>query len=187
MKKTLILLVILTVCSFFAYSQRKIELQPHKPVSMQVRLLDEAKADDNFVMNLPLTLTLVDNNVLFVMVGNDTALSYGQTVWMFSQEMSLTELLKNDLNVKVPKTFEKQYPTLNPVLVKQRNMRMFRNFDDGYDVVKKNAKPIFLEIVTLPSNNQMRFSLQFYVAKPNNLSNLLGTKCKPVDIEIEIK
>jgi hypothetical protein len=168
-------------------AQKKIELSLHKPYSTEIRLCDQNKKGDNFLLNLPITFSMIDKNVLLIMIGNDTELDNRQSVWMFSEEMNFARLQRKDRNVRASTTFKKKNPSCNPVLLYHKNMTLQRDFDDGYEIVKKNAKPIFLEIINRSSNQSLRFSLQFYVSKPYNCPYFFVAKCQPVEFELIIK
>jgi len=188
MKKGIILAGVLFGCCLWTMAQQKIELQAHKPYHTEVRLCDYHKTYNDFLLNLPLTFSITGNNILIIMVGNDTILNYEQSVWMFSEEISFADFAKKNRNVKALKPFEKQNKTLSPILLSYKYLKLHRPFDDGYEVVKKNAKPIFFEIVNPQPNKPLTLSLQFYVAKPsNNPAYLFIAKCKPVEIEIVIR
>jgi len=188
MKKKIIFIGILLGCCMWATAQKKITLQAHKPYSTEVRLCDQDKTDDNFLLNLPLTFSITDNNILIVMVGNDIALDYEQSVWMFSEKMSLADLMKKNCHVSATGIFKNKNTICDMVLLSSGTMTLYRTFDDGYEVIKKNAKPIFFKIPNPISNKPLTFSLQFYVAKPNpKFPYNFIAKCKPVEFELIIK
>jgi hypothetical protein len=169
-------------------AQKKIELQAGKPYHTEVRLCDYYKSSNDFLLNLPLTFSITGKNILIIMVGNDTLLNYDQSVWLFSEEIRLADFVKKNRNVKAIKPIEKRNQTLHTVLLSYKNLKLYRPFDDGYEIVKKNTKPIFFEIINPVPNKPLTFSLQFYVAKPStNSTYLLIAKCKPVEIELVVK
>jgi len=169
-------------------AQKKIELQPNKPQSMEVRLCDYYKTEGDFLLNLPLTFSIINKNILVIMVGNDTVLDYERSVWVFSEEVDLADLMKANRNVSAEKVFKKQSAMFNTVLLPCDKMTLYRAFDNGYEVITKNAKPLFFEIQNLSPNQPIRFSLQFYVAKPNaSFPYLFIATCKPIEFELIIK
>jgi hypothetical protein len=76
---------------------------------------------------------------------------------------------------------------LNAVLMPYSKITLYRAFDDGYEVVKKNAKPFFFQIPNLSSGETLKFSLQFYVAKQAAVPYFFLAKCKPIEFELIIK
>ena len=169
-------------------AQKKIELSLHKPYHTEVRLCDYNKTDDDFLLNLPIAFQITSSDMLIIMVGNDDVLDDKQCVWMFSEEMNFADLMKKNRNVNATKTFKSKNTTCNPVLVYHQNITLHRTFDDGYEIVKKNAKPILFEISNLSSNKSLKFSLQFYVTQPDgNYPYVFFAKCKPIEIELIIK
>jgi len=188
MKKKILLIAVLSWSCLLVSAQQKIELYPHKPHRVEVLLRDNFKTEDNFLMNLPLTLSLTDKNILMVMIGNDTILDYKYSVWFFSEEFDFAELLKKDRNVSGSRMFKSQNRVLNKALLYHDKMRLYRPFDDGYEFVKKNAKPVLFEILNLPADKSLKISLQFYVAKPEKqCPYYFIAKCNPVEFEIIIK
>jgi hypothetical protein len=121
------------------------------------------------------------------MVGDDSTLGYERSVWFFSKDTDVAELMKRNRNVNVSKSFKNQNRVLSKI-VSTGKMRLYRNLEDGYEMVKKNAKPLFLEINNLSSNESLSFSLQFYVAQPDgNFPYVFIAKCKPIEIELILK
>jgi len=190
MMKKFILIVLLIWSYTEVAAQYSIEIAPHKPKKIDARLIDGSKTTDNYLMNLPLTFSITDKNVLIIMMGDDASLNYERSVWLFSKEIGLAELQKKDRNVGASKPFKNQNKTLNRFLSYHDKIRLFRPFEDGYEVVKKNAKPVFLEI-TNPSSTSSEtflFALQFYVTQPDaNYPASFIAKCKPIQIELTIK
>jgi hypothetical protein len=187
MKKGFLLIGLLLWSSLWLTAQKKIELQPHKPQSIEVRLCDYHKTEGDFLLNLPLTFSINNKNILIIMVGNDTVLDYEHSVWCFSEEMDFVELMKNNRNVSAAKLFKKQNAVLSTVLMPYSKMTLHRTFDDGYEIVKKNVKPFFFEIHNLSSGEPLKFSLQFYVTKPAAVPYFFIAKCKPIEFELIIK
>jgi len=187
MKKKIILIGVLLGCCFWTTAQNKIELRQHEPYSMKVRLYDDSKTQNDFLLSLPLTFNLAEKNILIMMVGDDTPLSNGRSVWFFSDEMDFTELVKKDKNVGATKAFKNQNKVLNEVLY-HKKMMLHRPFDDDYEIVKKNVKPVFFEILDPAPDKPLTFSLQFYVSKPDaNFPYFFIAKCDPINIELIIK
>jgi hypothetical protein len=187
MIKKNILFSILSWGCFCAYAQLKIEVAQNKPHKVEARLCNYFKAKDNYLMNLPLTFSITDKKVLIIMVGNDLTLDYDRCVWFFSKDTNLAELLKKNRNVNASKAFKNQNRVLNKFLSKGK-MTLYRSLEDGYEVVKKNTKPVFFDISALPANQPLVFSLQFYVSQPDsNFPYVFLAKCKPIEIELTVK
>ena len=188
MKRGILLIGLLLWGSLWLTAQKKIELQAHKSQRVEVRLGDYNKTENDFLLNLPLTFSIINKNILVIMVGNDTVLDYEHSVWFFSEEMDFVdELMKGNRNVSAEKLFKKQNTVLSTVLMPYSKMTLYRTFDDGYEIVKKNAKPIFLQIPNLSSGETLKFSLQFYVAKQAAVPYFFLAKCKPIEFELIIK
>ena len=165
-------------------AQNKIVLHSPKQQHTETHLYDE---DDNFLLTLPLTFSITDKNVLIMMVGNDIRLPGEQAVWMFSEDIHLADLLKNDHNVSVTKSFKNRNTELHTVLLPHNRITLHRSFDDGYEIVKENAKPVFFDIND-SSSNPLTFYLQFYVAKSDSkYPYVFIAKCKPIEVELNIK
>jgi len=188
MIKNFLLAGLLFCCYLCGNAQYTVEVSSHKPQKVEVSLRDYAKSTDNYLMNLPLTFNITDKNILMIMIGDDTSLDYDRKVWIFSKDMELTELMKKDKNVNASKLFKNQNKVLNKFLSYHEKIRLFRPFEDGYEIIKKNAKPIFLEILNPSANQTLIFSMQFYITQPDpNYPNFFIAKCKPIEIEITIK
>ena len=164
-------------------AQKKIVLQSPKMQYTEVHLYDD---ENSFLLTLPLTFSMSNKNILMMMVGHDTELGGNQAVWLFSEIFSLDNMLKKDNNVSATKSFKSKNPELNPVLLPTRKVSLFRVFDDGYEIIKKNAKPVFFEISA--GAQPVTFYLQFYVSKPDNkYPYVFFAKCKPIEIELNVK
>ena len=188
MKKRVLISGLLLCCTLWATAQVKIVLERHKPYATELSLRDADKTEDNFLLKLPVTFNITTKNVLMIMVGGDLPLDYQQTVWMFSKELSYSDLITIDKNVSATKNFKKQNPVLKKVLPNHAKMALYRTFDNGYEIVQKNAKPLLIEIQNPLPGEVLQFSLQFYVAKPEKkLPHSLFARCKPVEVELRIK
>jgi hypothetical protein len=159
-------------------------LRAPKQFHTQTYLYDDS---NNFLLTLPLTFSITDKNILVMMVGNDTALLHEQSVWFFSQEIPFADLMKKDHNISASKSFLQKNTELSAVLLPHRKVSLFRPMDNGYEVVKKNAKPILFEI-TETTSQPVIFYLQCYVAQSNSKYpyNFIA-KCNPIEIELIIK
>lgn len=183
MKKLSILVGILLLFGGHSLAQKKIVLNSPKMQHIETHLYDE---DGQFLLTLPLTFSLSNKTILSMMVGDDMELGKDQSVWFFSDTFSLEELMKVNYNVSTSKLFKKKNPELNAILLANRKISLFRKFDDGYEIVKKNAKPVFFEINA--GNQPLTFYLQFYVAKPDKkFPFVLFSKCKLIEIELNTK
>jgi len=187
MMKKIILFALLFGGGFCVSAQLKVDIAPNKPQKIEVRLCDYFKTQDNYLMNLPITFSITDKKILIIMVGNDVTLDYERSVWLFAKDTDLAELMKKNRNVNASKAFKNQNRILNKFLSRGK-MTYFRPLEDGYEVVKKNAKPVFFDISNLPPNAPITFSLQFYVTQPDsNFPCVFLAKCKPVEFELTIK
>lgn len=171
---------LLCFCCIWTSAQRTIEL--HLPKQhVDVRLYDE---NDDFLLTLPLTFSMTDKNILIMMAGNDSRLADEQSIWMFSSEIDLADLIKTNHNVGTTQSFKKENMTLNKVLRSNPQINIHRKFDDGYEIIKKNSKPVFFKIDNSPSKS-LSFYLQFYVTKSDNkYPYVFIAKCNPVEIKM---
>jgi hypothetical protein len=183
MKKGIIFGLTFLSCVWVA-AQSKIRLQSPKQQRVEVYLYDEN--NDNFLFTLPLTFNITDKNVLVMMVGDDTKFTNGQSVWMFSENMPLSVLMKNNHNVGAAKSFKQRNSELNTVLVSHKKITLYRNFDNDCETVVQNTKPVFFSIQEA-SKGVLTFYLQFYVAKSDGkYPYVFIAKCKPIEIELTI-
>jgi hypothetical protein len=168
----------------WASAQKKIVLNAPKMQHVEINLYDES---DRFLLTLPATFNITNKNTLTIMVGGDIELKKNQAVFIFSEDVSIKQLLKMNKNISAKGPFTKKNPVLNSVLFSNRKMSLNRDFDDGYEIVKKNAKPVILEI-NGASSQAITFYLQFYVAKPQKkYAYLIDAKCKLVEVELITK
>jgi len=185
MKKSIVFASITLLCCTWATAQSKIRLQNPKQQRVEVYLYDEN--DDNFLFTLPLTFNITDKNVLVMMVGDDTRCVNGQSVWMFSENLSLSTLMKKNHNVSATKAFKQRNSELNTVLISHKKITLYRGFDDGCEIVVQNTKPVFFSIQE-GTIGTLTFYLQFYVAKSDSkYPYVFIAKCKPIEIELTIK
>jgi len=181
MKNLVGIIITLFLSCVWLTAQTKVVLHSPKQQHIETHLYDE---DDNFLLTLPLTFSITDKNILVMMVGNDVKLSGGQTVWMFSEETYLSDLTKSNRNVSATKSFKNRNTKMNTVLIPHRRITLHRAFDDGCEIIKNNAKPVFINLNDSSSNPQT-FYLQFYVAKSDNkYPSVFIAKCKPIEIEL---
>ena len=184
MKKSIVFVGITLLCCTWAAAQSKVRLQNPKQQRIEVYLYDDD--NDNFLFTLPLTFSITDKNVLVMMVGDDTRFTNGQTVWMFSENLSLPVLMKKNKNVSASKAFKQRHSELNPVLITHKRITLFRNFDDGCETVIQNTKPVFFSIQE-SATGTLTFYLQFYVAKSDSkYPYILTAKCKLIEIELTL-
>jgi hypothetical protein len=164
-------------------AQKKIVLNSPKMQHIDTHLYDE---EGNFLLTLPLTFNMSNKTILSMMVGKDSELGFAQSVWFFSDKISLQDLIKKNHNVNAEKLFKKNNSDLNTILLTNRKISLFRAFDDGCEIITKNAKPVFFEIIASPQ--PITFYLQFYVSKPDNkYPFVFFAKCKPIEIELTTK
>jgi len=162
----------------------KIGLSSYEQQPLQVNLNDET---NNFLLTLPLNFSMVDANTLAMMVGNDANLPAGQSVWLFSEEIALNTLMRMNRNVNAGNTFKGRNAMFEKMLVASKGVKLYRPFDDGYEMIKKNVKPVFFTVVN-PNSNMLELTLQLYVSKhEGNYPCFFIAKCRPVKIEINIK
>ena len=185
MVKRFIVAGALLCCCIWVTAQQRIELHSPKQQHTQAYLYDDK---NNFLLTLPLTFNITDRNILIMMAGNDVRLADDYTVWMFSEEMKLADLMNNNRNVNAKQSFQRQNKDFKTVLAPHRQISLFREFDDGYETIKKNALPAFFEIKNPPSNQPITFFLQFYVAKIEfKTSYFFISKCNPIEVQLVIK
>ena len=119
-----------------------------------------------YLLDLPLTFHYNRDNILFMIVGNDTDLGMNNSVWMFDKATDLNNFLKQNRNVTVTKPFKKQIIRLARFFEQSENIEKYALFDQGFESVQSAPKPVFFRMTDPNKPAQLR--LKFYVAIDKN-------------------
>jgi hypothetical protein len=181
--KKLIFITIILLGNFSLWAQKyEVELQVGKQKKEMLELL--SNTDGKKLLELPVTFQLINKNNLVLMFGDGEELPDGLCVWLFSPEVLVKDFLDKNKNVTANKKFKKSNSELNRFYDGDGFKYISKyNFDEGYEIIKKNPKPAFFQV----TNSDIELYLYFYVSAKNKKSNLneLITKTKPIKITIK--
>jgi hypothetical protein len=169
-----------------AQDQYLVSLSSNSQQSLNLQLIDDKNNDRLFKLPVTFYLTKTDGrDILIMMLGDGSELLDEQTVWMFSSSISTTDLIKKNRNVSVNKVFKSLYPEFNTFFSNKADIVLYSGFDEGYEIIRKNPKPVFFQIY---SSKQITFNLHFYVAtSEKKYPYMFRAKCVPVKINLVIK
>ena len=140
-------LIILFFCVIFNIAAQEVKLNSKdggNRESISVKLYDNNEG--NFVLDLPLTFHLTQNNILFMIVGDDNGISGNNSLWMFERPVALNDFLKINKNVIAAKTLKKQLNRLESFCEQSENVERYVQFDNGYEQVLSLPKPVFFKV-----------------------------------------
>ena len=151
--------------------------------SVSVKLYDNNEG--NFILELPLTFHLTQNNILFMIVGNDNGISGNNAVWMFDKAIVLNDFLKENKNVTTAKAFKKQINNLESFFSQSENISKHTYFDNGYEYVQSSPKPVFFKVED-PAKPVV-LKLKFYTSsEKSDRSQVLASEAGIVKITINL-
>jgi hypothetical protein len=129
--------------------------------TVSVRLYDNNEG--NFLLELPLTFHITQNNILFMIVGDNNGITGNHAVWMFDRTVPLNDFLKINKQIGTAKSFKKQMNRLESFLGQSENVEIFTSFDNGYEQVQSSPKPVFFKVgdVTKPVVLKLKFYTSF--------------------------
>ena len=132
--------------------------------TVTVKLYDTNEGD--FLLDLPLTFHLNADNILFMIVGNESDLGRNNSVWLFDKTIDVNNFLKQNKNVGVSKTFKKHSKTFRRFYEQSDNVEKYVLFDRGFERVQAAPKPVFFKLKdpTKPAT----LKLTFYVVSEKN-------------------
>jgi hypothetical protein len=151
--------------------------------TVSVRLYDNNEG--NFILELPLTFHVTQNNILFMFVGDDNGVTGNNAIWMFDKTVSLSDFLKRNKQVGVGKTFRKQMTRLESFFEQSENVEKFTWFDNGFEQVQSSPKPVFFKVndPAKPVELKLRFYASF---EKNDRSQELTSEAGVVRIKLTI-
>ena len=180
------LTAILTSCGLFSATAQEINLNQkdnNNRESVSVRLYDNNEG--NYLLELPLTFHITQNNILFMIVGDDNGITGNNTIWMFDNSVLLNDFQKNNKHIGAAKMFKKQINRLESFFDQSENVSKFMWFDNGYEQVLASPKPVFFEVGD-PSKPVV-LKLKFYTSfEKNNRSTELTSEAGTVKITINL-
>jgi hypothetical protein len=151
--------------------------------TVSVRLYDNNEG--NFLIELPLTFHITQNNILFMFVGDDNGISSNTSIWMFDKTLTLNDFLKINKQIVAGKTFKKQISRLDSFFDQSENVEKFTWFDNGFEQVQTSPKPVFFK-VSDPSKPVV-LKLKFYTSlNPNNRPPELSAEAGIIKITINL-
>jgi len=131
--------------------------------SVNVKLYDNHTG--SYLCDLKLTFHIAKDNVLFMIVGDDKEIG-DNTIWMFDETMSLSELTKKNKNLVPDKEFKKSHSQVEPVLTSSNNIKMVSRFQNSYELVQSTPRPVFFKIKEAAATIELR--LKFYISQTSD-------------------
>lgn len=166
-------------CAFAQYNISLSEVQ--KQQQLEIGLHDEYGG--NKLLDLSLTFQITDKNVLIMLVGDGNRLPDNKTVCLFTERNKISDLQRVSPNILISKNFKNRYSAVLPFF-ESNKMKLYKEFDDKCEIIKKNPKPIFFYLLDQEKLPQT-INLQLYVAAEDDKNyQMLISKCVPVTIKI---
>ena len=128
--------------------------------SVSVRLYDNNEG--NYLLELPLTFHITQNNILFMFVGDDNGITGNHAVWLFDRPVPLNDFLKINKQIGTAKAFKKQMNRLESFFAQSENVDIFTPFDNGYTQVQSSPKPVFFKVSD--TSKPIVLKLKFYTS-----------------------
>ena len=151
--------------------------------TVSVRLYDNNEG--NFLLELPLTFHITQNNILFMFVGDDNGVSGNHAVWMFDKSISLNDFLKSNKHIGTAKSLKKQIARLESFFDQSENVEKFTWFDNGFEQVLSSPKPVFFKVGD--TSKPVLLKLKFYTSfEKNDRSHDLASEVGMVKITINL-
>ena len=151
--------------------------------TVSVRLYDNNEG--NFLLELPLTFHITQNNILFMFVGDNNGITGNHAVWMFDRTVPLTDFLKINKHIGTAKSFKKQLNRLESFCYQSENVEIYTPFDNGYEQVQSSPKPVFFKVGD--ASKPVVLKLKFYTSfEKSNRSHELTSEAGIVKITIFI-
>jgi hypothetical protein len=151
--------------------------------TVTVRLYDNNEG--NYLFDVPITFHITQNNILFMIVGDDNGITGSNALWMFDRTVSLNDFLKKNKHIDAGKRFKKQISRLESFFDQSENVEKFTWFDHGFEQVQMSPKPVFFKIGD-PSK-PIVLKLKFYTSlEKNNRPTELSSEAGLVRITINL-
>lgn len=181
--KKLILTGFILLGTLSLWAQKyEVELQIGTQKKEMLELVNDT--DGTKLLELPVTFQLINKDNLIILFGDGEELHNELSVWLFSPTMLLKDFLEKNKHVAAHKKFKKSNAELNRFYDSKGCKYISKyNFDDGYEIIKKNPKPVFFQV----TDSNIELYLYFYVTTKNKKSymNEFIAKTKPVKITIK--
>ena len=128
--------------------------------TVSVRLYDNNEG--NFLLELPLTFHITQNNILFMIVGDDNGVTGNHAVWMFDKTISLGDFQKRNKQIGASKSLKKQIARLESFFEGSENVEKYTPFDNGCEQVQSTPKPVFFKV--RDASKPVVLKLKFYTS-----------------------
>jgi hypothetical protein len=181
-------LAILLLVSVESIAQTTVDLNASE--NRQKQTVDVALYDSfngNYLLDLKLTFYITQENILFMIVGDERGINDNKTVWMFDMNISLRELQQRNRNLTPSREFGRAYSRVESIIESSKNVEIHQRFQDGYESVQSAPKPVFFNIHNTGIPIELR--LRFYVSETSNRdihSRVLAAKAGTANITINI-
>ena len=151
--------------------------------TVSVRLYDNNEG--NFLLELPLTFHITQNNILFMFVGDNNGITGNYAVWMFDRTVLLDDFLKINKHIGTAKSFKKQMNSLESFINQSENAELYQSFDNGFEQVQSSPKPVFFKVGDI--SKPVVLKLKFYTSfEKSNRSHELTSEAGIVKITISV-
>jgi hypothetical protein len=151
--------------------------------TVSVRLYDNNEG--NFLLELPLTFHITQNNILFMFVGDNNGVTGNHAVWMFDKTVSLNDFLKRNKQIGTAKSLKKQIARLESFFDQSENVDKFTWFDNGFEQVQSSPKPVFFKVGD--TSKPVVLKLKFYTSfEKNDRSQELTSEAGMVKVTINL-
>ena len=181
-----IITTILFFCVMFRGIAQEIQLNGkdrNNRESVSVKLYDNNEG--HYLLDLPLTFHINQENILFMIVGDDNGISGNDAVWMFDKEVVVNDFLKINKGLGVAKTFKKQVNRFESFFMQSENVEKYTYFDNGYEYILASPKPVFFRVKD--ASKPVLLKLKFYMSSENNVrSQILTSEAGTVKITINL-
>ena len=178
------LILLMLFCILFRAEAQEIRLNlkdSRNRETVSVRLYDNNEG--NFLLELPLTFHITQNNILFMFVGDNNGITGNHSVWMFDRAVALDDFLKINKHIGTAKSFKKQMNHLESFINQSENAELYKLFDNGFEQVQSSPKPVFFKVGD--TSKPVVLKLKFYTSfEKSNRSHELTSEAGVVKITI---
>jgi hypothetical protein len=179
--------VLLLFCWFFEGVAQEVQLtakDTRNRETISVRLYDNNEG--HFLFETPITFHITQNNILFMIVGDDNGITGNHSLLMYDKPLLLNDFQKMNKHIGVTKSFKKQINRLESFFDQSDNVEKFTWFDNGYEQVLSSPKPAFFKV--RDASKPIVLKLKFYtLLRKNNDSTELIAETGIVKITINLK
>jgi len=132
--------------------------------TVSVKLYDNNEG--HYICEVPLTFHITQNNILFMIVGDDNGINGNNGIWMFDKTVSLNDFLKRNKQIGTGKAFKKQMNRFESFYDQSENVEKFTWFDYGFEQVQMSPKPVFFKVRDI--SKPVVLKLKFYTSVETN-------------------